>query len=216
MSGKIKSDIDTLWETFLTGDDKAFAGIYYAFINPLLTYGKKLTLDTAMLQDALQEVFMDLYQKRNKLHTPISNLKSYLFIALKNNLVKRLLQNRKFEDKEVDDSAMGEFNIEYSFLDQQIIREISEEKRMRLQRAIVSLSSGQKEIIYLKFEEDLGYKEIAVLMNVTVESARKQLYRALLSLRETIDNESFEIFLSFFIKKRFKKLSMLGHCSDHI
>lgn len=201
MPGKIESDINTLWETFLRGDDKAFAGIYYAFINPLLGYGKKLTLDTGTLQDSIQEVFMDLYQKRNKPHSPILNLKSYLFIALKNNLLKKSIQNRKFEAKEVDDRVIGEFNIEYNFLDQQIIREISEEKRLRLQRAIVSLSSGQKEIIYLKFEEELGYKEIAILMDITVESARKQLYRALLSLRETIDNESFKIFISFFMKK---------------
>ena len=201
MSGKSSSDTNILWDLFLEGDDKAFAGIYYAFINPLLTYGKKFTLDTGTLQDAIQEVFMDLYQKRNKSHSPILNLKSYLFIALKNDLLKKILQNRKFDDKKINNRVMGEFNIEYNFLDQQIIREISEEKRMRLQRAIVSLSSGQKEIIYLKFEEELGYKEIAVLLDITVESARKQLYRALLSLRETIDNESFKIYLSFFLKK---------------
>ncbi len=198
MSGNIKVDINILWKAFLSGDDKAFAGIYYNFINSLLSYGKKLTPDTGILHDALQEVFMDLYQKRNKLHTPITNLKAYLFIALKNNLVKKLLQYRKFEDKVIDDSVMGEFNIEYSFFDQQIICEISEEKRLRLQRAIVSLSPGQKEIIYLKFEEELGYKEIAILMDITVESARKQVYRALVALRETLDNNCFNVFFSFF------------------
>lgn len=201
MSGKSSSDTNTLWDAFLKGDDKAFAGIYYAFINPLLTYGKKLTCDHEMLQDTLQEVFMDLYQKRNKLQKPILNPKAYLFVAVKNNLIKKLVQHRKFEDRKPDDTMMVEFNIEYSFQDQQISREISEEKQLRLQRAITSLSSRQKEIIYLKFEEELGYKEIAELMNITVESARKQLYRALLSLRETIRNETFCTLLLFSLKK---------------
>jgi RNA polymerase sigma factor (sigma-70 family) len=201
MSGKNNNDTNTLWDAFLEGDDKAFAGIYYAFVNPLLTYGKKLTRDHEMLHDVLQDVFMDLYQKRNKHHTSISNPKAYLFIAVKNNLLKKLLQNRKFNGEKLDDSMMGEFNIEYSFQDQQISREISEEKRMRLQQAIVSLSPRQKEIIYLRFEEELRYKEIAELMNITIESARKQLYRAFLSLRKIFDNETFYTFFSFFVKK---------------
>lgn len=190
-----------LWNSFLDGDDKAFAAVYYIFINALLSYGKKLTSDRELVYDAVQEIFMDLYQKRSKKHIPISNLKAYLFIALKNTILKKILQNRIYDDKEVDDHLLNEFNIEYSFQDQLISREISEEKHQRLQNAIVMLSAKQKEIIYLKFEEELEYTEIARLLKITVESARKQLYRALLSLRHILDNETFVILLSIIRKK---------------
>ncbi len=194
-------DKNILWNSFLGGDDKAFDAIYYAFINALLSYGNKLTTDRELIHDAVQEIFIDLYQKRSKRHIPIGNLKAYLFIALKNAILKKILQNRIFDDKVVDDHLLNEFNIEYSFQDQLISREISEEKHKRLQNAIVTLSSKQKEIIYLKFEEGLEYTEIASLMKITVESARKQLYRALLSLRQILDNESFVILLSILRKK---------------
>jgi RNA polymerase sigma factor (sigma-70 family) len=101
----------------------------------------------------------------------------------------------------VNDKLLGEFNIEYSFQDQLINMEISEEKRVRLQQAIITLSPGQKEIIYLKFEQELEYPEIAHLMNITIESARKQLYRVLLSLRHILDNEVFLTLFSYFRKK---------------
>jgi RNA polymerase sigma factor (sigma-70 family) len=201
MAIKNINDIQSLWGSFLSGDDKAFAGIYHAFAHDLLSYGKKLSADSNLVNDALQEIFLDLYLKRNKTHVPISSPKAYLFTALKNTILKKQIQNRKYTNKEIDFSVMSEFNIEYSFQDQLINAEISKEKSARLQQAIVTLSPGQKEIIYLKFEQELEYSEIAQLMNITIESARKQLYRALVSLREVIDNELFLTLFYFFRKK---------------
>jgi RNA polymerase sigma factor (sigma-70 family) len=195
MAEKDHTGTDILWSSFLNGDDKAFGAVYYAFIKALLTYGKKLTADRELIHDAVQEIFMDLYQKRIKKHIPIGNLKGYLFISLKNAILKKILQNRVYDDNVTDDHQ-NEFTIEYSFQDQLISREISEEKHQRLQKAIIALSAKQKEIIYLRFEEELEYTEIARLMKISVESARKQLYRALLSLRQTLDNESFLILFS--------------------
>ena len=194
-------DTNILWNSFLEGDDKAFIAIYYLFINALLSYGKKLTSDHELIHDAIQEIFLDLYQKRSRKHIAVNNLKAYLFIALKNAVLKKILQNRIYDDKTIDDQSFSEFNVEYSFQDQLISLEISEEKHQRLQKAIVRLSAKQKEIIYLKFEEGLQYPEIASLMNITVESARKQLYRALLSLRQIFDNEAFLILFSILRKK---------------
>lgn len=199
MAVKNNNDIQSLWGSFLSGNDKAFAGLYHAFVHDLLSYGKKLCGDTNLVNDALQEIFLDLYLKRNK--TQISSPKAYLFTALKNTILKKQIQNRKFSSKEIDFSTMSEFNIEYSFQDQIINAEISKEKSALLQQAIVTLSPGQKEIIYLKFEQELEYSEIAQLMNITIESARKQLYRALVSLREVIDNELFLTLFYFFRKK---------------
>jgi RNA polymerase sigma factor (sigma-70 family) len=194
-------DANILWNSFLDGDDKAFVDIYHLFIHPLLSYGKKLTNDHELVQDAVQGIFIDLYQKRSKKHFPINNLKAYLFIALKNSILQKILQNRIYNDKMVDNYQLNEFNIEYSFQDQMINLEISREKHQRLQNAIVTLPSKQKEIIYLKFEEGLEYTVIARLMKITVESARKQLYRALLSLRQILDNETFLILCSILRKK---------------
>jgi DNA-directed RNA polymerase specialized sigma24 family protein len=106
--------------------------------------------------------------------------------------------------------------VDYSFEDQWISNEISEETRAKLQQAIQNLTPGQKEIIYLKFEEGLGYHEIAGMLGITQESARKQLYRALLSLRHIIGNEQLYIFFYTFLEKCTEKLSTFRELSDHI
>ena len=50
------SDTNILWSSFFDGDDKAFGAVYYAFINALLSYGKKLTNDRELLNDSVQDV----------------------------------------------------------------------------------------------------------------------------------------------------------------
>ncbi|MBA4409766.1 MAG: hypothetical protein C0397_10140 [Odoribacter sp.] len=196
-----KIDLQALWNSFLDGDNKAFAGIYYTFINSLLSYGKKLTKDKELLGDSIQEVFTDLYIKRSKPFVHIDNLKAYLFIAVRNNILKKLIHNHKFEVDSNLENIPDRFQVEYNFEDQWINNEISEETSLRLNLAITNLSPGQKEVIYLRFEEGLNYQEISKVLGITPESARKQLYRALLSLRHVIGNEKIYILLIIFIKK---------------
>jgi RNA polymerase sigma factor (sigma-70 family) len=195
-----KPDIILLWDAFMHGDDKAFVRIYYFFIELLLSYGRKLTRNRELLYDSVQEVFMDIYQKRGKPHISIGNLKSYLFISLRNSILKKMMHDRKFDAVEQEVKKTGEFQVEYSFEDQWISNEISEGTRNKLQQAVQNLSPGQKEIIYLKFEEGLGYPEISEMLGITQESARKQLYRAMLSLRHIIGNEHVLIFYTLFLK----------------
>jgi RNA polymerase sigma factor (sigma-70 family) len=133
----------------------------------------------------------------------IENLKSYLFIALKNNLLKKIIKRKKAELSSIDTVPHElQFKVEYSFQDQWIQSEIAEEAKQKLRAAIDNLSPRQKEIIFLKFDEGLDYPEIAKLLEITIESARKQLYRAIKSLRQTIDPEIIQNFLIFFSKKR--------------
>jgi RNA polymerase sigma factor (sigma-70 family) len=198
------SHIKFLWQSFLAGDDRSFAVIYQQYAPSLLTYGYKFNVDREIVHDALQEVFIDLYLKRDKVHIEIDNLKGYLFIALKNNLLKKILKKKKIEFDDIDTLPELHFDVEYSFQEQLIRLEISDEMKQKLADAINTLSPRQKEIIFLKFEEELDYPEVAKMLNITVESARKQLYRALKSLRNLIDPKMLQIFFFILSKKTFK------------
>ena len=188
MPGDNKNDIQQLWDAFLKGDDKAFAAIYFTYAPRLLGYGRKLTSHSALLYDAIQDVFLDIYQKKGKEHRPVANPAAYLFAALRNIILKKKLEEQKMATVQLREEDQNGFDVEYSPQDLMISHEISEENRNRLRQAIGTLSPSLKEIIFLKFEEDFSYDEIARVMYITVESARKQLYRALSSLRKTIDN----------------------------
>jgi RNA polymerase sigma factor (sigma-70 family) len=201
MSELKKTNLNFLWKSFLKGDDKSFSLIYQQHIDGLFLYGSKLSTDRELVRDCIQEVFIDLFLKRKKVSREIVNLKSYLFVSLRNGIIKKLKQSRIFESiGEKEDETEAPFNIEYEFQDQLIQLEISQEIIAKLQSKIKNLPPRQKEIIYLKFEEEMDYPEIAPILKISVESARKLLYRALLTLRKTVDPSIAQTLFFIFFK----------------
>ncbi|MCW0481873.1 RNA polymerase sigma factor [Gaoshiqia sediminis] len=194
--------IDFYWQSFVAGDDRSFTNLYQQVAGNMMAYGSKFNIDRELVGDALQDVFVDLYLKRDRLGINIKNPKAYLFIALKNNLLKKIASNKKWQFQLLEDKgAELEFATEYSIQDQLVEQEVSAEIQEKIKRAIAGLSPRQKEIIYLKFEEELDYPEVARILGISMESARKQLYRALKTLREIIDKKTLTNLLLIFLKK---------------
>ena len=183
---------------FKDGDKEAFAIFYNQHIDILYQYGLKFCNDEETIKDAIQEVFLDLYLKREKNTSGPDNLKYYLLLALKRDLIKKLKSKRRF-DFSVQDSkhTEPEFNIEYLLIE----KEQEDEIQNKLTLALNQLPGKQKEAIYLRFNEALDYSEIALILGITIESVRKQVYRALKTVREILDNKTFIILFHFFQKK---------------
>ncbi len=192
---------DFTWLAFLSGDQNAFTRIYQHYTPSLMAYGAKFVSDEQVIDDAVQDVYIELYVKRARLGPSIKNLKAYLFASLKNALLKKLRKQKNFPTLSLDSLILPDFSIEYDIQNQLIDAEISQERSARMQKATSNLSPKQKEIIYLKFEEELAYNEISDVMKISIESARKQLYRALTSLREQLNHEDFIHLYSCFIRK---------------
>jgi RNA polymerase sigma factor (sigma-70 family) len=67
--------------------------------------------------------------------------------------------------------------------------------------ALIQLPAKQKEAVYLRFNESLEYNEIAAILEITVESVRKQVHRALKTVREIIGKEADMFLFALFEKK---------------
>lgn len=188
-----------VWLRFKDGDKEAFAIFYNQHIDKLYQYGLKFCDDEETIKDAIQEVFLDLYLKREKNTVGPDHLKYYLLLALKRNLIKKLQSKRRFDKSEMPENRFvePEFSIEYLLIKE----ENEEEVRIRINQALNQLPSKQKEAIYLRFNEALEYPEIANILGITVESVRKQVSRALKTVREILDNKSVVVLISFFQKK---------------
>lgn len=191
-----------IWLQFKDGDKEAFAILYNLHIDRLYQYGLKLSNDEDTIKDAIQEVFLDLYLKRAKNLTTPENLKYYLLLALKRNLIKKLKSGRRYDGGGILDGKLTdlEFSVEYQLIE----KEQDEELRIKLADALNQLPGKQKEAVYLRFNESMEYPEIAIILGITIESVRKQVYRALKTVRELLDNKSFTI-LFHFLQKKAKK-----------
>lgn len=187
-----------IWFRFKTGDQEAFAILYNLHIDKLYSYGTKLCKDENIVKDALQELFLELFLKREKIKIASENLKFYLLLALKRNLIKKMQADRKISHNfnEVIDFE-PEYSIEFKIMEQ----EKDEEINRKVLNAISMLPAKQKEAIYLRYNESLEYSEIAGILEITVESARKQVNRALKTVREIVGNESNTLLFALFFKK---------------
>lgn len=207
-----ENDIDFLWQSFLKGNDKCFSLIYQQSINGLLFYGFNFTSDRELLHDCIQDVFTNLFVKKKNLGDKIKSLKPYLFVSIRNEVIKRIVKENKYRFipiEEINDSL--DFNVEYSTEQKILKKETSTENNKKLIAAVNSLPPRQKEIVYLRFEEELEYSEIAVIMKISVESARKSMHRTIISLRNLLDPSSFQIFLLLMVKKIEKDVPVLMH-----
>jgi RNA polymerase sigma factor (sigma-70 family) len=187
------------WNRFQAGDKEAFAHFYNLHVEALYRYGTKLCYDSNLLKDAIQEVFLDLYLKRQKNKVNPKNLRFYLILSLKHNLIKKLKRNRRLiNGKDCENLFDPVYSIETAIIEDELESEINS----RVQALLTKLPAKQKEALYLRFNEAMEYPEIAGIMNTSVESVRKQVYRAILSIRNQLNKQSFVLWSGFFSKKK--------------
>jgi RNA polymerase sigma factor (sigma-70 family) len=169
-----------LWEAYQKGDHESFALLFRRYYEPLVLYGSKLTNYNDLLEDCIQELFTELWQ--NKSQTQVQSVKAYLFKSLKYKLY-RAHQKRTtgpFNENYVE--SLFELSHE-NFL---VGREFDAEKTARVLKALEQLSNRQKEIIYLKFYQELSYDEVSEIMNINYQAARNLLYQSIKSLKKLL------------------------------
>ncbi len=187
------SQIEKIWNNFISGDSEAFAYLYNLHLDSLYRYGIKLCNDESLVKDSIQEIYIDLYMKREKNKTNPQNLKFYLILALKHNLIKKIIKRRKLVTNE--DNYELSFDPEYSIEKNIIDREKDEELINKVENILQKLPAKQKEALYLRFNESMEYIEIARILNISIESSRKLVYRGIKNIREVIEKEKLFIFL---------------------
>jgi len=188
-----------VWNQFKEGDKESFAIIYNHQVDALYRYASKLCKDEHAIKDAIQEIFMELYLKRETVKTTPEFLKFYLFLALKRNLIKKNQSSRKIQ--QLSTSESNDFEVDYNIESQLIEIEENSAINRQVLDALNQLPAKQKEAVYLRFNQALEYEEVASILEISVESVRKQVYRAIKTLREIIGNESSLILISLFQKK---------------
>ncbi|MFC0186482.1 RNA polymerase sigma factor, sigma-70 family [Pseudarcicella hirudinis] len=190
-----------LWDAFRRGDEEAFELIYRTHSSTLLSYGKRICPDHDLVKDALQDVFVEIWKRRENLRD-LHTIKFYLFRVMRNRLTL-LMQNNltsygdDFPEKNED---LLSPSIDFILMEQETITH----QQTKLQEAISSLPSRQREAIMLAFYEDFSNEEIAKIMGINYQSVLNHLNRAYLSLRELLTE--ITLLLSLFLSYSFQKI----------
>lgn len=169
-----------LWKAFKKGNKQAFSHIFKSYYNDLYYYGMKLVGNEDMVKDDLQNLFAELWERRQNLGE-INHIKAYLIKSFRRRLLKTTTKARKNIIIEIKDTQDLKFELSIEeFLIQQENQSIDIKK---LKNSLESLNKTQKEIIYLKYYNNLDYKEIAEITGLKYQSVRNSMHKALKVLR---------------------------------
>ena len=194
-SVSVTSDLE-LWRAFKSGSESAFIRIYESHYSKLVTYGINFTQDRELVKDCIQDMFMELREKRNKL-SDTDNIKPWLFKIFRRKIHRYLKRNALTPI--TNPSQYVPFDMVISHEEYLINRQINEEQLTRLNKAIEKLTVKEREAIYHFYFELHTYREIAEIMGYNqVKTARTLVYRALSSLRNILEPES-SLYLLFFL-----------------
>lgn len=187
-----KGDVE-LWNKFKTGDRPSFEHIYRLHFKNLKDYGLRISKDSMLIEDAIQELFVEIWHSKERLGGT-NNIKAYLMLSFKRKLMKAIKKQRTtISNYELSDN---DFEIEQNIEDRLTHSEKQKEQHKRLNEAMKKLSVRQKEIIYLKFFQKLEYEDIVEIMDISYQSARNLLNKSIKNLGGNLT--VIQIFIAYY------------------
>lgn len=179
-----------IWSSVCKGEAQGFDRLFNSYSDMLFAYGMKIASDENMVKEAIQDLFINIYNQRDKLTTPES-IEVYLLRALKNTLFMKFNNNSRMSkyhvNEEIDTlSDYYDFKLELDAESMMINNEKDFEKITLLRNAIEELPGRQKEAIYLKYYNNLSGEEIAEIMGISHQTVRSTLMYGLNKLREKL------------------------------
>ncbi len=189
-----------LWKSFRSGDDKAFYELYDQYSDALYSFGMQFCKDPGFVKDCIHDLFLDLHKYRKQLR-PTDSIQFYLFRALRRIIHRQKLKNSLLN---MDHNIEKILRSHAPASEEALIHSETQQANLDLlANAVSQLTKVQQRALFLKFEQDLDYTEIAILLNISVESARTNMYRALKALRKSLSKHqiSLNLFVHFFFKK---------------
>ena len=183
-----RADIETdllLWEAMRQSDQRSFAALYDRYFKLLYNYGRKIGGGSeAVLEDAIHDLFVDLWRFREKLSATTS-VRFYLYRSLRRRILRNESHNAflSLDDFVVEDHVMAPTPSS----EQKIIDDESNNQRvLRLRKLLQNLSPRQYEAMVLRFYDEMDFEEIAAVLNVNEQSARNLVQRGLSQLRQYV------------------------------
>lgn len=174
---KIRTDLE-LFSKLIRDDEKAFSELFYRYYSGLCVYAFRFLQDEQRTKELVQEVFVQVWVKRKEIRIH-SSVKSYLFRAVKNQLIN-WFNHQKVEQRYLDKIVSEQDHLQPD----QYFQEVDLQKK--IEASIEALPAKRKEVFKLSREEGLSYRAIADRLHVSVKTVETQMGLALKQLREDL------------------------------
>jgi RNA polymerase sigma factor (sigma-70 family) len=167
-----------LWDLFRQGNQTAYTELVRRYAKPLFNYGYRFHQNEALIEDCIQQLFHDLWERRERIGaTPA--VKGYLFKAMRHRVFRE--QQNWNRHQELDDSYdfLVDFSIESKLIEDTNIVTLNS----RVAKVLNELPARHREVLYLRFFEDLDFTQIEQVMSINRQSVHNLLQRAYKSFK---------------------------------
>lgn len=186
-----------IWDDFRNGEGYALSHIYYQNVQLLFRYGSKFSNEDELIKDTIQDLFCDLLRTRKKLGKT-DNIKFYLVTSFRRKLFKNIKSQLAFTHKDKDLKATIVYSAEQLIIEDDKITQ----RNKAVKKGLMELTTKQREILFYRFTCDFEYEQICEIMQLKYDSARKQVFRALKSLKKSLsEKDIFVLFFGGFLQK---------------
>lgn len=171
-------DLSLLIDQVKQGDKKAFSKIYQLFYKRIFRFCQINLFNTDQAEDLCQETFIKAWQAIPKFSLDSGgSFQAFLFKIARNMIIDL---SRKKREIQLDKIAEPEKEI---YWDEEIDRENS---ALQLRQALNLLDDTDKQIITLRYFEELSFFEIAKVTGIKEGSLRVKVHRILNKLKDRI------------------------------
>ncbi len=183
----IKNDDAQVWQGLRSGDREAFLKLYRKYYHALLFIGLKEIRDADVVKDAIQHLFLYLWDKRDSLEQA-RNVRSYLIMAFLRKLSADWKKSARHQHLAL--AWNGEADVPLPTPEETLISKQSHASAQSyLMLHINALPARQRELILLRFYEGLSYEEIVEQTGLSHRTVYNKIHEALKKLRAGISKD---------------------------
>jgi RNA polymerase sigma-70 factor (ECF subfamily) len=173
---------ETLWQAVREGSESAFEVLYRRYFQVLFSYGKRIHQDEDAVNDAIQDLFVDIWRSRRSL-SQAQSVRFYLIRSLRRKIHRSFkpdsLHGEEWEN--VQEAVLPMEPSPESLFTHQEDTLIQSEK---LNTWLSQLPPRQNEALLLRYYHNFEYSEIADLLHIKEQTARNLVQKALQILRK--------------------------------
>ena len=173
-----------------TGDDDAFNFLIDKFRRPLISFMYRMTHNSATAEELAQEVFLRMYRSRAS-YTANAKLTTWMY-RIATNLAVNHARDTKHErpenvvsiDESDEDTGLSvdvpdtSLNVEQNML--------RRERLAAIRQHVQDLPERQRTAVLMHKYQNMDYKQIAEVLNLSESATKSLLFRAYETLREKL------------------------------
>lgn len=173
-----------LWQQLRNGSELALGKLIKKYFNLLQNYGYKFIRNEDFVKDCVQEVFVEIWTRRNTISQPES-VRAYLLSSVRKKILRESVRQKMNQGNELIDIENDLNFVEFSPELQIIEQEHTQENIKKITNLLNSLPKRQREAVYLRYYQNLERDEIAEIMGINSQSVSNLLQVAFQTIRES-------------------------------